>query len=60
MPMLYVKCPKCGKPVPTGISAPEDFREHAIKFSNNSVNCPSCQNRVTWSDTDAFFLPVKK
>lgn len=55
MPMLFVKCPKTGKPAPTGIAVdPASFK--TSKMSGNSFGCPHCGQEHVWDKEDAFFL----
>ena len=53
MPMLFIKCPKTQKDIPTGIDVPKDMDRSGI--SNNSISCSECGQMHTWDGKDAFF-----
>jgi hypothetical protein len=53
MPMLFIKCPATGKPVPTGFAA--STGTNLSGFKNNSVQCIHCGKIYTWDGKDAFF-----
>ena len=52
MQMLYIKCPKTGKDLPTGISMPEGADLSGLK--DNTTICPHCPENHTWDGKDAF------
>lgn len=56
MAMLMIKCPKTGKPVPTGMDMPvEQVKSGQIQLENNSVGpCPECGETHTWSGKDVL------
>lgn len=58
MPMLFIKCPKTGKPTPTGMSA--GSLSQTGGFKSNSAQCQHCGQMHTWDGKDAFFLDDKK
>ncbi len=49
-----IRCPKTGKPLPTGIAADQSSFDSS-QFVDNSVNCPHCGGTHTWNKPDAFF-----
>lgn len=56
MPMLLIRCPLTGEPVPTGISM--DARSfQTATLSNNSVGCPHCRQVHVWNKEDV--LPIQ-
>ncbi len=54
MSMLYIKCPKTGKNVPTGISVPKN--SDLSGFTKNSISCPHCGEIHMWDGKHAFHL----
>ena len=50
--MLFIKCPKTGKPVPTRMDMPIGMDLSGL--SNNSVSCPHCGEMHKWDGKDAF------
>jgi len=51
--MLFIKCPKTGKDVPTGINVPKDMDRSG--FTNNSISCPHCGGMHKWDGKDGYF-----
>lgn len=53
MGMVMIKCPKTGKPLPTGIAMDKKSFESS-SMSNNSVGCPHCGESHVWNKRDAW------
>lgn len=54
MPMLMIKCPKTGKPVPTGINMPQESLDSSTLESNTIGRCPACGESHTWGKRDVL------
>lgn len=51
MAELFIKCPKTGKDVPTGISVTPGT---IFQGFNNTLKCPHCGETHTWDGKDAY------
>ena len=58
MPHIMINCPSTNKPLPTGISVGDQAAFDNNSFTNNSVQCPHCQQMHTWSKKDAWVEEV--
>lgn len=55
MPMLMIRCPATGAPVPTGIELDEaSFKSSELQGS--TVSCVLCGKAHRWEKKDAFFV----
>ena len=55
MPMLMIRCPKTGKPVPTGISMDKRALEDPKNVPrDNQAGCPHCGQLHSWNKEDAW------
>lgn len=55
MGMLMIRCPKTGKPVPTGFGMDkQSFASPSVVLENNSVTCPHCGGTHVWSKKDGW------
>lgn len=56
MPLVYIKCPRTGKPTPTGVRAKfgTDFSKSAAK--GNKSKCQHCGQFHIWDGKDCFFI----
>ncbi len=54
MPRVMIKCPKTGKPVPTGMGADQKSFESGCFRDNSFGPCPECGQRHIWQKDDAF------
>jgi endogenous inhibitor of DNA gyrase (YacG/DUF329 family) len=59
MPMLFIRCPSTGQPVPTGFDLPKDALTNSsiVLEDNASGPCRHCGQMHVWSKKNAFFLP---
>lgn len=53
MAQLFIKCPKTGMAISTGIDVSEDM--DLSGFTDNKVSCPYCSTLHNWDGKDAFF-----
>ncbi len=53
MGMVMIKCPTTGQAVETGIAMDKQSFERK-NITNNSVICPACGKKHTWSKKDAW------
>lgn len=54
MPMLMIRCPNTGKPLPTGIAMPKRALASA-SLIDKFLTCPHCGKVHIWDKEDAFF-----
>ena len=57
MAMLEIKCPRTGKPVPTGIDASASAYP-TLTIKNSRIGCPHCGGMHTWSKQDVINPPA--
>lgn len=56
MGQVLIKCPKTGKPLPTGF-AMDQVSFDSSTLTNNTVGpCPHCGENHTWSKSDAWLV----
>lgn len=53
MPMIFVKCPASGLPIPTGIETDANSFER-LPDVRSKVECPHCGMRHEWAPKDAW------
>lgn len=61
MPMLKVKCAKCGKWIPTGLDITRD-QLLDLTHTERTTECPNCEALQTWNldEVDmSVFPPVQ-
>ena len=51
---LMLRCPKSGKPFPSGIAI-DPASYVSSHFENNSTRCPHCGEAHLWSKENVFF-----
>ena len=55
MAMILIKCPATGKPISTGMKAPNRQTFESNRYSENGVSCPYCNNAIhVWDGKDAW------
>jgi endogenous inhibitor of DNA gyrase (YacG/DUF329 family) len=56
MGMIFIKCPKTGKEVPTGIGMPKaEFDNPTNSLTRNKLGpCPHCGEIHEWSKADGW------
>lgn len=54
MPMLMIKCPSTGKPVPTGIVWDLATIDSLKLETNAQVTCPHCKQEHSWNKADVL------
>ena len=54
MGMVMIKCPKTGKPVPTGFGMDKGSFESSTLTNNTVSPCPACGGKHTWSKKDGW------
>ena len=58
MAQIMVECPRCGKPVSTGITI--DRRSfNATSLENTVTRCPCCRKSVAWGKPEAYLASKK-
>jgi hypothetical protein len=53
MPQIMIRCPKTGKPTPTGMHF-DEVSFATSQFRNNIAPCPHCGSSHMWSKEDAW------
>ena len=60
MPRVMIKCPNTKILVPTGIAMSQArFDNPTNVLATNTVRCPSCGEKHTWSKSDAVLEVTK-
>ena len=57
MPMLFVKCPKCGQPFPSGV-APTAGTPGGVALLEVLERCPSCAAEGRYNTPEYFFPEI--
>jgi endogenous inhibitor of DNA gyrase (YacG/DUF329 family) len=54
MPELLVTCPRCQRPVKTGIVLPSREAVDSSSIQEMTSSCPRCFQNVIWDKEDAY------
>jgi hypothetical protein len=58
MPRVMIKCPNTNKLVSTGFFMDKSSFDSSV-LTNNSILCPACGKKHTWSKSEAVLENIK-